>query len=171
MKPSVWHRLDILARQLLPVMVTLLVLIISLVPFHIPGFSRIVPAFALMAIFHWGIYRPELMPVAAVFLIGLISDALQGTPFGLHSIAYLAVYGAVTFQHGFFFDKSFAVVWLVFSFMAALVTILSFILVSFVSGALASPAAAFFQFLSTAAFFPVMSWALSRLHRLVLEEA
>lgn len=171
MKPSVWHRLDVIARQTVPVAITLSFLLLSLVPTHIPGFARIVPALPLMAIFHWSIYRPELMPASAVFAIGILSDALQGTPFGLHSAIYLGVYGAVTFQHGFFFDKSFAVVWVVFSLVAGAAVALTLILMSFVNMAMVSPGAAFFQFLATVAFFPVISWVLSRLHRLVLEAA
>lgn len=169
MKPSVWYRLDVMARQTLPVAVTLSFLLFSLVPLHIPGFDRIVPALPLMAIFHWSIYRPELMPISAVFLLGILSDALQGTPFGLHSAIYLGVYGAVTFQHGFFFDKSFAVVWVIFGFVAGAAMILTLLLVSFVSMSLVSPGAVFFQFLSTVAFFPVVAWLLSQLHRMALE--
>ena len=169
MKPSLWNRMDSYSRQIVPVMTTLVLVVVGLIPLHISGFSGIAPAFALMAVFHWGIYRPELMPVFSVFLLGIFADALYGTPFGLHPLVYLGVYGAVTFQHGFFMDKSFAVVWLAFSLVAAASAVISFIMVSAVSGAMAAPGPAFLQFFFTAAFFPALSWGMSGLHRLVME--
>ena len=169
MKSGIFHRLDTAARQMVPFGITVLLLLLGMVPIHVPGFSQLMPWLALMSIFHWGMYRPELMPGFGVFLLGVLQDTLLGTPIGLHSIIYLGVYGAVTFQHGFFHDKSFAVIWMVFSLVAGGGILAGLVLVSLVQGGIVAPGAAFFQYLLTVGFFPVISWLLSKIHRLVLE--
>ena len=170
MKPGVWHRLDLAARQVVPVSITLALLFLGMVPLHVPGFSQVMPGFAMMAIFHWGIYRPGLLPQSAVFLLGLLQDIFLGTPLGLHSLLYLGVYGTVTFQQGFFYDKSFFVIWLVFAMVSGAAMILGLLLISLVNAGFVAPGPAFFQYFLTLGFFPVVSWLLSRTHRLVLED-
>ena len=119
MRPTFWQRLDSFARELTPVALTLVLVILNVVPTHIPGVARILPALPLIAVFHWSIHRPHLMPAPAVFLIGLFQDGLTGTPMGLHALIFLAVHGVVLFQHRFFMGKSFFVHWLGFGLVGA----------------------------------------------------
>ena len=35
-------------------------------PLHIPGYAALTPAFTLMAVYHWTIYRPDLLPALAL---------------------------------------------------------------------------------------------------------
>ena len=55
MTPSLWHRIDLLARQLTPSMLTLILVIISVVPIRILNFSTVVPLLPLMSVYHWAI--------------------------------------------------------------------------------------------------------------------
>src|SRR3546814_2837019 len=41
---------------------------------RIAGLSPIVPALALIGVFFWSVHRPDLMPIWAVFVIGLFQD-------------------------------------------------------------------------------------------------
>ena len=119
MTPGPWQRMDLLARQLMPSMLTLVLVIINVVPLHIPGFSRVAPLLPLIAVYHWAAFRPRLLPAYAVFLIGLFQDILTGAPIGVNAFVFLAVYGAVLSQKRFFIGKSFFILWLGFSLIAA----------------------------------------------------
>jgi len=162
MTSGVWHRMDLLARQLTPLVLTLVLVIINVVPLHIPGFSRVTPLLPLIAVYHWAIFRPRLLPAYAVFLIGLLHDALSGLPIGVSAFVFLIVYGVVLSQKSFFIGKSFAILWLGFSLMAAVALVLSWLAVSILNVALIGPETVFFQYLMTLGFFPVISWLFLR---------
>ena len=59
MTPGPWQRMDLLARQLMPSMLTLVLVIINVEPLHIPGFSRGAPLLPLIAVYHWAAFRPR----------------------------------------------------------------------------------------------------------------
>src|SRR3989338_4961778 len=118
MRPSFWHRLDVWARRLTPFGLTLILVLAGVVPFYVPGYARVIPLLPLMAIHHWTINRPELMPAYAVFIIGILQDILTGIPIGISAVVFLGVHGVVRSQQRFFTGKSFAVVWLGFALVA-----------------------------------------------------
>ena len=62
--------MDVLSRQLTPFLMTMFLVLLSAVPFQVPGLAQVMPLFSLIVIFHWGIYRAELLPAYAVFIIG-----------------------------------------------------------------------------------------------------
>jgi len=168
MKRGFWNRLDILTRQSTPFLLTLALVIINQLPLHIPGFSQVMPLLPLMAIYHWAMFRPELMPAHAVFIVGLMQDVLSGTPVGINALVYLAVYGTVLSQERFFSGKSFVVVWLGFGLIAAAATVAVWALVSAWYAAIVAPQAVIFQYLLTIGFFPVVVWVFLRWQRGVL---
>jgi rod shape-determining protein MreD len=50
------------------------------------------PLFGLMAVYFWGLMRPDLMPPLAAFLIGLCEDVLSGGPPGIWAAAFMVCY-------------------------------------------------------------------------------
>ena len=111
--------MDLLARQLTPSMLTLILVVIGVVPLRILEFSTVMPLLPLMAVYHWAVFRPRLLPAYAVFLIGILQDILTGAPIGVNALVFLLVYGAVLSQKRFFTGKSFLILWLGFSLIAA----------------------------------------------------
>ena len=158
MTPSLWHRLDLLARQLTPSMLTLILVIISVVPIRILNFSTAVPLLPLMSVYHWAIFRPRLLPAYAVFLIGILQDILTGSPIGVNSLVFLLVYGAVLSQKKFFSGKSFFILWLGFSLIAAGASGLNWLAVSILNVSVVEFHTAAFQYLLTLGFFPAVAW-------------
>jgi len=53
---------------------------------------------AFMAVYFWSLVRPDLMPPAGVFLIGLTQDVLAGGPPGLWTASFLAAYALLDRQ-------------------------------------------------------------------------
>ncbi len=162
MKPTVWQRLDVIARKLTPFALTLALIVLSVVPTHLPGFARVAPMLAVMAIYHWTLYRPELMPAAALFFLGLLQDSLLGTPLGVNVLVFLTVYGVVLSQRRFFAGKSFLITWLGFALVAAGAAAESWLLVSAFHVTLLEPTAVFYGYILTAGFFPVLAWIFIR---------
>lgn len=162
MKPVFWSRLDFAARRLTPFGLTVLLVLINVLPIQVPGFSRVMPLLPLMSIFLWSVHQPGLMPAYAVFLIGLLQDILTGAPLGVNALIYLVAYGTVVWRRRFLIGKSFAVIWVGFSLVAAGGMALGWLLVSAFHGVMLAPDALAFQYILSLGVFPLLSWAFMR---------
>lgn len=152
--------------RFVPFLTTLLFAVISVVPLNLPGSAVVTPAFALMAVFHWTVYRPEWMPLSAVFAIGLLLDLLNGTPYvGLSAIALLCARTAVLGRRRLFVNRTFPVVWLGFCAVAAATFAFFWIFVSLLHGATLGVRPFVFQAILTVACYPVGSYVLAWAHR------
>jgi rod shape-determining protein MreD len=75
----------------LPLLSTLLLIVVAVVPWGGPAWSE--TALALLpvaAIYFWSIRRPQLMPALLVFLIGLVLDVMTHGPLGVWAMTALA---------------------------------------------------------------------------------
>ena len=171
MNPGLWHRMDLLARQITPVLLTLALVLINALPLHLPGFARIAPLLPLMAIYHWAIFRPRLLPASAVFLIGVLQDVLSGTPIGVNALVFLAVFGAVLTQKRFLMGRSFAILWLGFALIAAGALAISWLAISILNLSMVEPRTAIFQYVLTLGLFPAVAWLFLRWQRAFLRQA
>lgn len=167
-KPSLWIRLDTVARQLTPFLLTMLAVLVTVLPLQLPNLGMAGPVWPLMAVFYWGLYRPDLMPPAAVFVAGLMLDVLSGAPIGVNTLSFLLVHGVVAAQRRFFYGKPYAIVWLGFAFVSAGAFLASWLLASAWHGTMVAPRMLIFQFLLTVGCFPLLSWALLAWQRLFL---
>lgn len=158
-----------LSNRLVPFVTTLLFVMISVVPLHIPGFAVVTPAFALMAVYHWTIYRSDLLPPSAVFIAGLLLDLLNGTPYvGTSALSLLLVRSVLLGQRHFFANRLFPVLWAGFLLTAMAVTAFEWALVSLLHGAPLGARPFIFETVLTVATFPVGSYLLARSQRAFL---
>jgi rod shape-determining protein MreD len=170
MKPLFWQKLDLWARCLAPFGLTVILLFVGIVPLHIPGLGGLVPWLPLMAIYHWAIYRPELLPAYAVFFIGVLEDSLTGRPIGTNALIFLLAYGGVLSQRRFFVGKPFYILWLGFGLVAANALATNWILISIWNAKILAPNTLFFQFFTIFGLYPVLAWMLLRWQHSVLKE-
>jgi rod shape-determining protein MreD len=170
MKPAFWHKLDLWARWSTPFGLTVVLLIVGVIPLHVPGFGVVVPWLPLMAVYHWAIYRPELLPAYAVFIIGVLEDILSGLPIGVNAVIFLLIYGGVLSQRRFFVGKSFNILWLCFALVASGASAANWLLVSLWNATMLMPHTLFFQFLTTVGLYPVLAWILMRWQHTFLRE-
>jgi rod shape-determining protein MreD len=157
-----------LAGHVVPTLTTLLFALGSVVPLHIPGFDVVTPAFALMALFHWTVYRPDLLPLGAVFALGLLLDLLNGTPAGVSALTLLVARSVLLKQRGLFVDRPFAVVWGGFLVFAAASFAFEWLTISILHRMLLGIRPILFQTVLTVACFPVGSYLLAAVHRAVV---
>ena len=158
MNIAIWHKIDLFAKSTAPFLMGLLLVIFSVVPTHIPHYSQIAPIFAFVAIYHWSVYRPDLLSVLPVFLLGFIQDLLMGTPIGLYILVFLTVYGIVFSQRKFFIGRSFVFYWTGFAVIAALALLESYLLASVWHLTFLDFNAIIFQYFVLLGVFPLITW-------------
>ena len=164
------QRLDRFARNLIPFALSLLLVIIGTLPFQIPGYGLVGANLALMSVFYWSVYRPDLLPPWVAFLIGLLQDILVGTPPGLNALVLLLARAMVVSQGRVFRGKSFLVMWWGFAMVALGAQVLVWLLTTALQFALLDPMPAVFQGVLTVALFPFLTWFFARTHHAILQQ-
>lgn len=163
MQPTLLQGIDLSARKALPAALTLLLLLFALTPTNVPGLSPVMPMFALMSVYFWSIYRPELLGYGAVFGLGLLEDLLTATPIGSTALVFLLTQWIVLRQQKFFNAKPFVVTWFAFVFVAAGAGIIRWIAVGLVADSGFTPAGPMFaSYLITIALYPLVGWLLAK---------
>lgn len=170
MKPTFWERLDAQARAMTPFGIAVLLVMINGLPFHLEGFVFVAPVLSMMAIYHWTVYRPDLMPAYAVFFIGLLQDILSGLPLGVNALVFSAVYWGVLSQRRFLYGKSFFIVWLGFAIVALLSQAATWFLVSLFNVQPLVADSLLYKYIVTLGAFPVLAWTLIVWQRKILGE-
>jgi len=156
--------------RLVPFTTSLAAVVLTVVPVHVPGLAIATPAFALMAIYHWTIYRPDLLPASGVFILGLVLDLLNGTPYlGLSSLTLLIARSLVLAQRPYIINRAFAVVWAGFLGNAAVIIGIEWLLTSVLSAMPLGSRPFAFQAIVTAAAFPIGSYLLAQSQRAFLQ--
>jgi rod shape-determining protein MreD len=163
MQPTLLQSVDVGARKALPAALTLLLMLFALTPTNVPGLSPVMPMFALMSVYFWSLYRPELLGYGAVFGFGLLEDLLTATPIGSTALIFLMTQWVVLRQQKFFNAKPFVVTWFAFVFIAAGAAVARWIAVGLVSDAGFTPAGPLFaSYLITVALYPLVGWLLAK---------
>lgn len=164
-RPSLWRRLDAMARAAFPASITALVLLATSAPFGMPGQAQWQPAAALACIFFWSLYRPASMPPAAVFLLGLLADLLGLAPVGASVLVLLIVHGCAVTWRRTLARQGFLMVWLVFVAVSAGAAALQWGLTCALTVRLFAPGPALFQFALSAGLYPVLAVLFIQAHR------
>jgi rod shape-determining protein MreD len=157
--------------RLLPFATTVLAMLCGLQPVHIPGYAPVVPAFALMAAYHWTIYRPDLLPAAGLFAVGMAQDLLSGELIGLTGMLLLLTRLIVLRGRRHFVNRSFAFLWAGFSLLTTGAMIFLWALHSLFAAQLLDLRVAAFRAVLTVSLFPIASYLLGRAQRALLGAA
>jgi len=165
-----WQRIDRAGRGLAPFVITVMLVLVGLIPVHIPRFAPISPALALAAVFHWSVYRPDLMRPFAVFIIGLLQDLLSGSPIGMNALTYLAVHGVVLTQRRVFLAGTFPLMWFGFAIVVFGVAVAQWFLYSLFTMTIARVDAAVAESVLTLLIYPAAAAVFMLLHRAFLHD-
>ena len=152
-----WQDIDYAARKLVPFFFSLFLVLVSFIHIPIFTFSEIAPVIPLVSIYHWAVYRPNLVPAWSVFLLGAIYDSLSATPPGLYALIFLTVYGLVIWQRKFVFGKKFFVYWLGFVIVYLLTSIQAWIVASIWYYTFIELTPIVFQLIIITGLFPVIA--------------
>ena len=172
MQPTVWQKVDSQARRILPFGLTMIVLLFGLTPTYIPGLAQITPMYALIAVYFWSIYRPDLMGYGPGFAIGILEDLLTGAPLGVCTLTLLLTQWIVFNRQKFFHAKPFGVTWLMFVLVAFGAVFLKWIVIGLVAENGLTPFGDLFAaYLITVTVYPVIAWMFSKAQTRLLDES
>ena len=87
-----------LFAAVVPVFCGLLGAVLANMPVSLSGGTVPPPLLAFMAVYFWCLVRPDLMPPAAAFAVGLGQDLLCGGPPGLWTASFIAAYALLDRQ-------------------------------------------------------------------------
>jgi len=85
-----------------PVLCGLIGVVLSNLPISMSGGAVPPPLLGFMAIYFWALVRPDLMPPAGAFVIGLAEDLLSGSPPGFWTASFIASYALLARQRDTF---------------------------------------------------------------------
>ena len=167
MTDSLWQRLDQAARNLTPVALTIVLLILSLVPWHLPFLPPLGLSLIVISVYYWTIHRPSLMPLAAVFAIGVVADLTGGAPL-VSPLVLVAVAGVSLSIRRWLVGASPIIVWGGFCVAAFDAALFAWLLMWYVSGTMPSPGPGLSGALLGAAAYPLLASLFTRVQRVLL---
>lgn len=159
------------AARLLPSLTTLLAGLVALQSVHLPGYWAVTPAFALMAVYHWTVYRPDLLSPMALFGIGLLYDLLAGGPPGVTSLLFLCARIAVLHCRRWLVGRPFPLVWGGFTLLTAAAMVGLWLVQSALVFRFVGLSPSIYRAVLTISLFPIVSFLLGRLQRALIGEA
>ena len=171
MKNTPLQRLDLWARALSPFAIPVLLILASVALVRSPEVAPVVPSLAMTAVFYWSVFRPDLLPPWAIFLLGLFQDLITGIPVGAGVLALLIVYFSVAAQRRFFSSASFFMLWVSFILIAAVASLPMWLAASFLLGRFVDPAPVLLQYLATIAVYPCLAWLFGQAQQAFLRTA
>jgi rod shape-determining protein MreD len=163
-RATLGRRLDLAARHAFPASSTILLMLLTEVPFGIADQTSLLPAVTLISVWFWSIYRPAAMSPPVVFLIGLLLDLLDWLPIGTGLLALLLVHGVAIRWRRFLGRQRFLLVWGAFALAAAGAAALEWLATTVLTWRLVPPNAMAFQAALSAALYPVLAVPLARAH-------
>jgi rod shape-determining protein MreD len=150
---------------LVPTLTVAIAILMTVLPY---GFSRGVfttPAFALIPVFFWATYKPDLLPVPIVFLLGLGQDLATAGPVGLWAVVFLITYSITLWQSEQIEGQPFRVQWLGFAAATAVGLIAGWFLASVYFSKFLQPLPVLTQAVATTLVFPLVAWLFIFLER------
>jgi rod shape-determining protein MreD len=164
-RPSWGRRLDSWARAAFPAACTILMMLLTLTPFGFPDQAQLLPAVALCCVWFWSLFRPSSMRPPVVFLIGLLLDLLGYSPLGVGAITLLLAHALAVRFRRFLTAQGFFLVWCSLFAMAALFSMLTWILTSLLFFRILAPQPAVFEWIVTTCIYPAIAVLFVRAHR------
>lgn len=157
-------RAEAAARAAVPAGATAALMLLGSIPANGMHVQVLEPVLAFASIYYWTLYRPDLMPAALVFALGLLYDVLSGAPLGGHAAMLVLAHAILSRQRRFLIDKTFILNWVGFAVVAAGGCILVWLLTSIFYGAPVDPWGLLFQTLMTIVAYPLVFRLLLHVH-------
>ena len=117
-------------RRFLPFVFCLCLLTATRIPFHFLPNYPFATEWILIPIFYFAIYHPKCLSSWAVFLLGLFSDLMTQSSFGVMTFCYVLVFFIANFLRKYLVELNFWALWGVFATLLFLILNIEYLLVS-----------------------------------------
>jgi rod shape-determining protein MreD len=168
---SVTRQVETALRMSLPVATVALAALLDLLPALAVGPTAPPPGFLLCCFYYWTVYRPELLPPAGVFVLGLAFDLAGGLPPGMTPLVLLTARALMLAREDRILASSPGVLWLGFVATALVAGFLRLLIASLWWAHLFSPASVIAEAVLGAALFPLVAIVLAGIDSLFLGSA
>ncbi len=156
---------DSIGRTGLTLLIVGVLVLLSILPLGIKGYGDIRPAFVLMAVYYWAIYRPYMLSPSGTFATGLVLDLLMGTPPGLQALILLVVRLVTGMQQKFMLAQRFGVMWSCFGLVALVSGLTQWLLFGLVSWQMTALKPVMVSALISTLLFPAVALPLYLINR------
>lgn len=164
------YYLGVKIRHYSPKLLTLLILLFSVAPTYLPGYSVVRPYLTLIPVFYWAIYRPEDFSILSAFIFGLFLDFLDSTPLGINTLIFTLFYLILQNQRRYIIGKSFVFVWFSFAVFSLGAYFLKWLFVSINYAVFTPISTALISYILLLFCYPVISWPCARLYVYLLDK-
>ncbi len=161
------QRLRQMSWYAVPAAVTMLMVLLSAVPWHIPGINSMMPAFALINIYYWGIFRPGALPYGFLFVLGLLQDVLVGTPLGISPFVNVSCAIMLAARRRIFGRMLFGAVWFGFAVWSCAALLMQWGIAGMYAGRVLPLGAYALQWGATCLVYPLLHRLLTRIYRAI----
>lgn len=156
-------------RQCSPKLLTALILLCSIAPTYLPGYSSVRPYFTLIPVFYWAIYRPSDFSVLSAFFTGLFLDLMDGTPLGVNTLVFTLFYLLARTQSRYVVGRSYYFVWFGFALFSFGAYFLKWLVVSINYAVFTPVSTAFVSYVLLLLCYPFVAWFCAKLHLYLLD--
>ena len=170
MRKLVFRTIRSFLKYHIPFFFSFFLLLFGMLPWRVAFWSHFAVPFVYASLFCWGVYRFGLIPLPAVFLLGLAADLLTISPLGYYTFLFLIFYGAILLQRRFFVGRSFLFLWAVFCAFVCPLLLIQWLLASLLNLSWLSLAFFVGQGVLLMAVFPFISACCSFLYSRYLED-
>ncbi len=152
-----FSKFGIAFRSTIPALFTVVLMVIFTLPVNLPYLNLMPLVIAASAVYYWSIYRPELMPIGAVFIIGMVHDFFSDGPLAVVALALLALHLVTLTQRETLAGRSFLVIWLGFVLMAPILPVMLWVILMLYHGQILHPSPFFFVYFAAILIFPLIA--------------
>ncbi len=143
-------------KFIIPFLTILFLIIMMVLPYQFKIIDNSMPFLSLIGVYYWSVFKKDLLPISAIFVLGIIQDIILGSPLGLTSLLLIIAQQFIFFQGRNFLERGF-----LFNFFIFILMIISF---GFLSWGISSLYVSAFlgywevilQILLTIAFYPII---------------
>ncbi len=154
-------------KVVLPSLSILVLMIIMVLPYKSSLISDIMPFLTLIGVYYWSVFKPRMLPVVVVFILGVLQDILLGSPIGLMPLLLIVVQQFVFFQGRQFLERDFIFNWVVFVMLVMGYGLLYWAITSLYYKTLLAYLDILGQIFLTIAFYPIITWILGLIRKVI----
>ncbi len=165
---SILLLLDKTLRSSAPKLAAVALVLVSVQPLSIPGITHFMPMVEVLCIYYWALHAPLLFPAWFAFLLGVLKDALYGTPLGMTALPNLLLLAAILSQRKFLIREPFWVQWCSFLLLSLAVMLIKALLALTILPAVRFQEGLLIQWLFTLLLYVPTHYMFNRLHHAII---
>ncbi len=171
MTATAWQRVEGWWRGILPMLVVACLLILALMPVHLPHAAAVKPQMLVMAVYFWAIHRPSAVPASAAFALGIAQDLMTAGPLGGSSLVLVVTLVAIRSQRRLLMGRPFLLIWAAFAPVAAAAAFADVLIYAASNAALPPLEGVWTRALITFSLYPPVAAILLQIHRMADQPA